>query len=144
MEDTLSPDNVSSAKSAQIGSNEVSHGVHLRHVSVVNSPTSTLSPEISRAKRTVGVAAVSGSAGTKSLAQKVEDLSTTTSEGEAAGRVGSGEAVQVTNSTTATGRGRRRGTAVLKELSSSPSPVAVVAKLIRLIYRSAINVMMNL
>ena len=126
--DSLSPDNVSSAKSAQISSNEVGQSIHLRHVSVINSPTSTSSPEISRAKRTVGVARVSSSTGGESLAQKVENLSTTTSEGVAASCVGSRETVQVTDSTTTTtSRRRRRGTAVLKELSSSPSPVTVGA-----------------
>jgi hypothetical protein len=126
--DSLSPDNVSSAKSAQISSNEVGQSIHLRHVSVINSPTSTSSPEISRAKRTVGVARVSSSTGGESLAQKVENLSTTTSEGVAASCVGSRETVQVTDSTTTTtSRRGRRGTAVLKELSSSPSPVTVGA-----------------
>jgi hypothetical protein len=127
--DSLSPDNISSAKSAQISSNEVGQSIHLRHVSVINGPTSTSSPEISRTKRTVGVARVSSSTGGESLAQKVENLSTTTSEGVAASCVGSRETVQVTDSTTTTTTSRRgrRGTAVLKELSSSPSPVTVGA-----------------
>lgn len=135
MVDSLSPDNISAAKRTQISSNEVSHGVHLGHVAVINGPTSTSGPKISRAERTVGVAGVSGSTGGESLAQKVEDLSATTSEGVATGGVGSGETVQVTDSTTAASRRGRRSTTVLEELSSSPSPVAVVAEL------NSINIM---
>ena len=125
--DTLSPDDVRGAKSAQISSNEISHSVHLRHISVVNVPTSTSSPKISGAERAVRVARVSSSTGGKSLAQKVQYLSTTTSEGVAASGVRGREAVQVTNSTTATSRWWGSSTAVLEELSSSPSPIAVGA-----------------
>jgi len=74
------------------------------------------------------VARVSSSTGGKSLAQEVQYLSTTPSEGVAASAVRSREAVQVTNSTTATTSRRwGRSTTVLKELSSSPSPIAVGA-----------------
>lgn len=132
MEDSLSPDDISAAKRTQVSSNEVCECIHLWHIAIVDSPTSTSSPEISRAERSIRVAGVSGSTGGKSLAQKVKDLSATTSEGEATGGVGSGEAVQVTDSTTATSRRGRSRTTVLEELSSSPSPVAVVAELNRI------------
>ncbi len=125
MEDTLSPDDISGAKGTQISSNEIGHSIHLGHISVVNVPTGTLSPKISRTERTVRVARVSSGTGGKSLAQEVQDLSTTTSEGVTASGVRGREAVQVTDGTTT--RRRRRSTAVLKELSSTPSPVAVVA-----------------
>jgi len=53
VEDALSPDDISGAKSSQISSNEISHSVHLRHISVINGITSTSSPKISGAERTV-------------------------------------------------------------------------------------------
>lgn len=128
MVDSLSPDNIGSAQSAEISCDEVSQSVHLGHVSVINGPTCTSSPEISRAKRTVGVARVGGSTGGESLAQKVEDLSTTTSEGVAASGVGRREAVQVADSTATTASRRgRRDTTILQELSGSPAPVTVGA-----------------